>query len=324
MPVRRHGKGWEVRLQQSGRRVSRSFRSYRDAAEFERRARQRIEDHRVGRTPQYSLEEAVTRWLTGEARALQSYRNLVNKVRAIHPYIRGRRLSEVADAAESLTRAGQAAGLRPATVNRRLAILRRVARLAHRKWRWLEHDEAGRITMVPGEEPRYVQATPKQAETLLRAAKGRTKQAIIWAVMTGLRPSELLRVQPDHFENGSLVVTRTKTGRPRSVPLGSALGASAFPWGLTSTDVQERYREARSKAGMPWLQFRDLRRTFGSWIVQKTRSLKAAQELLGHTTSTITSKHYAHLLEGDRRKAIRTLPNLAGMARGRVRKKKAA
>jgi integrase len=75
---------------------------------------------------------------------------------------------------------------------------------------------------------------------------------------------------------------------------------------------------------MKWLQFRDLRRTCGSWIVQRTRSLKAAQDLLGHTSIAITAKHYAHLLDEHLVDAVRTLPRLAGLARGRRRKLKAA
>lgn len=324
MPIRRHGKGYEVRIRSVKPEISRSFRSYRDAAEFERRALQRLEDRRVGRTPRYSLEEAIARWLTGEAKTLRSRANLINKVRAIRPCCTGRALDEIADAAEAITQSGLRSGLKPATINRRLAILRRVARLAHRKWKWLPNDEAGRITMVPGEEPRYVQASPEQADRLMKAAAGNARKAILWGVMTGLRPSELLAVEPHHFRDGSLVVTRNKTGHPRSIPLRRDLSPSSFPWGLTSTDVEERFRRARAKAGMPWLQFRDLRRTFGSWIVQHTRSLKAAQELLGHTSSAITSRHYAHLLEGDLRAAVETLPSFAGMGRGWKRKKKAA
>lgn len=322
MPIRPHGKGWEVRGQHAGRRTSRSFRTYKDAQEYERRLKQQIADHRVGRPQAYSLEQAVERWLDGEAKALKSHRNLENKVRAIFPQIEGKALTEIADAAEEVIQAG--AGLAPATINRRLAILRRVARLAFRKWKWLQHDESGRIQLLPGEEPRYVQATPDQAEKLLSAARGRTREAIRWAILTGLRAGELRAVQPHHFQGGAIVITRNKTGRPRKVPLQADLEPKAFPYDLTDAEVSRDFRKARERAGMPWLQFRDLRRTFGSWIVQKTRSLKAAQDLLGHSTITITATHYAHLLEGDLRRAVRTLPNLAGMARGRRGKKKAA
>jgi integrase len=324
MPIRRHGKGWEVRVQRSGQRLSRSFNGYRDAAEFERRTKQRLEDHRVGRTPHYTLEEALTRWLTGEARALLSYRNLLNKTRAILPHVRGKRLEEAPDAAEAVKRAGLADGLKPATINRRLAILRRVARLAHRKWDWLDRDVAAKITLLSGEEPRHVHATKGQVDTLLARAGQKTRQAIIWASLTGLRSSELLRVQPHHFKNGAVAVYRNKTNRPRLVPLARGLSAETFPYGLSDRDVTKGFRQARKAASMPWLQFRDLRRTCGSWIVQKTGSLKAAQDILGHTSIAITAKHYAHLLDEHLRDAVKTLPTFAGMARGRVRKKKAA
>lgn len=322
MPIRRHGTGWEVRIRSVKPEISRTFRSRGDAAEFERRTLQRLQDRRVGRLPTYSIEEALDRWLGGEAKSLRSFGNLQNKVRAIYPHIEGRPLTELADAAEAVIRAGHK--LKPATVNRRLAVLRRVGRLAFRKWKWLEHDEAGRIALLPGEEPRYVQATPEQADRLLQAAKGRPRAAILWGMMTGLRPSELRAVQPHDFKDGALVVTKTKTGKARRVPLAPGLKPQDFPYGLTTHDTAEGFRAAREAAGMPWLQFRDLRRTFGSWIVQRTKSLKAAQDLLGHTTMTITARHYAHLLDGDLRSAVGKLPKLAGLERGRLKKKKVA
>lgn len=314
MPIRKHGKTWEVRLRNVKPEISRSFARYRDAAEFERRALQRIEDHRVGRTPSYTLEEALDRWLGGEAKDLRSHRNLENKVRAIYPQARGRLLSEVAEVAEEVVKAGRASNLKPATINRRLAILRRIARLAFRRWNWLDRDLSGRISLLPGEEARFVQATPEQAELLIRSAKGMTRAGILWGVMTGLRRSELVRVSEDpeaHFQGNSIVLTRTKTGKARIVPLAPGMRPEDFPRGLRMADLERPFREARSAAGMPWLQFRDLRRTFGSWIVQRTGSLKLAQDLLGHTTPVITSAHYAHMLEGNLRKAVNALPRLS-------------
>lgn len=324
MPIRKHGHGWEVRIRRVKPEISKSFRRYRDAAEFERRALQRIEDHRVGRSPAHSLEEALDRWLGNEAKALRSFENLQDKVRIIYPYIHGRTLLEIADVAEEVKRAGMATELKPATINRRLAVLRRVGRLAFRQWQWLEHDEAARITMVPGEEPRYVQATKAQVDTLLAAAKPRARQAIVWAALTGLRQGELRAVEPHHFHGRRLVITRNKTGKPRRVPLARSLKPQDFPYDLTDREVTKDFRAAREAAGMPWLQFRDLRRTCGSWIVQRTKSLKAAQDILGHTTIAITAKHYAHLLDDHLEEAVATLPSFAGMARGRHGKKKAA
>lgn len=322
MPIRRHGKGWEVRIRRVRPNISRSFKSYRDAAEFERRTLQRIEDRRVGRPAQHSLEEAVDRWLGNEAKALRSFRNLEDKARAIYPHIKGRPLEEAPEAAEAIIKAGLEAGLKPATVNRRAAIVRRVARLAYRKWQWLQHDVSGRISLVPGELARDVQATPAQAKVLIDAAEGKVRQAIIWGALTGLRRGEIVQVEPHHFRGRRLILASktTKTGKPRSVPLAPDLRPADFPFGITLGELDRGFQDARKAAGMTWLQFRDLRRTCGSWIVQRTRSLKAAQDLLGHSTIAITAKHYAHLLDEHVAEAVHTLPRLAGMAR----RKKAA
>ena len=255
---------------------------------------------------------------------LKSHRHLENMVRVMLPHITGRKLTEIPDAAEAIKEAGIAAGLKPHTINRRLAILRRVGRIARRRWKWLDHDVAGEMEFLPGEEPRYVQATEEQAEKLLKAAKGRTREAIRWAVLTGLRQGELRTLKPYNFQDGAIVLTKNKTGRPRRVPLAPELRPEDFPYGLTDNEVARDFRAARKRAGMPWLQFKDLRRTFGSWIVQRRRSLAEAQDLLGHSTPVITRKHYAHLIEGNLREAVNTLPSFAGMARRREKRKKAA
>ena len=234
------------------------------------------------------------------------------------PHLRGRPLEEIHEVAEDVKRRGMADGLAPATINRRLAVLRRVARLAHRQWDWLDRDVGAKIRLIPGEEPRRVQGTPEQVKTLMLAAKPRTRAAIVWAALTGLRKGELRRVRPESFENGALVLTETKTGRPRIVPLARGLRPQDFPYGLTDNELARDFREAREAAGMAWLQFRDLRRTCGSWIVQRTKSLKAAQDLLGHTSIAITARHYAHLLDEHVREAVNKLPRLSvGRARGR-------
>lgn len=254
---------------------------------------------------------------------LKSIENLKDKVAIIYPHVRGKLLSDVVAVAEAVKSAGIKKRLKPATINRRLAVLRRVAKLAFRQWDWLDRDLGARIALLPGEVPRYVQASPEQARALLGAAEGRGRAVILWACMTGLRKSELRALQPEQFEGGSVVITKGKTNKPRIVPL-NGLRADLFPFGMTEHEIDKAFRAARKAAGMPWLQFRDLRRTFGSWIVQNTGSLKMAQDLLGHTTPTITSRHYAHMLTGHLEAAVKTLPNLAGQARGRHKRKKAA
>lgn len=322
MPIRPHGKGWEVRVQHAYGRTSKTFGLYRDAQAWERAVKNRINDHRVGRTPRRSLNEALERWLSVDATTLKSFEDLKRKVALIFPHADGRYLDEVVEVAEEVKTAGMKAGLQPATINRRLAILRHVAKLAYRQWEWLDRDLGARVALLSGEKERRQQATPAQVKALMMAAQPQIRQAIVWAALTGLRRSELLKVTPESFQGRELVLLDTKGGRPRIVPLAGELRPKDFPYGLERNALSQGFIGAREAAGIPWLQFRDLRRTCGSWIVQRTGNLKAAQEILGHSSISITARHYAHLLTDHLRGAIATLPRLAGQARGRKAAKK--
>lgn len=319
MPVRRHGPGWEARVQHAGRRFGQTFASRRDAQEWEARFRSRISDSRVGRAPRYTLSEAVNRWLTGEAKSLKSYDNLLEKVRVMYPHIQGRSLHEVGETAAAIKAAGLKDGLKAATVNRRLAILRRVARLAYRVWGWLDQDVAGRVTMLPGEEQRHVYLTPPEARCLLAASRGKVREAIRWALLTGLRRGELLAVTPESFQDGAIVLKVTKSGRPRIVPLPDELDPKRFPYGLTVDALRNGFEEARARAGLLAIRFHDLRHTYASWLIQGGAGPTAVRDLLGHSSLAVTSR-YSHLGRRDLWKAVQGL----GIGPQRVRRAVAA
>lgn len=317
MPVRRHGKTWEARVQFAGRRLSRSFERRADAFEWERRTRGRLEDHRVGRTPQYTLEEALHRWLTGEAATLRSHYDLLKKVRVIYPYAKGRALSEIVDVAELLKSDGIRRKASPATVNRKLAVLRRVARLAYRQWGWLEQPLGDRISMLPGEKQRHVFLTPAEVKNLARNASKAVGSAILLASLTGLRRGELLRLQPEDVRDGTLVLRDTKNGRPRVVPLPPEASKIRLPIRLSPDGLEWGFREARRKAGMPHVRFHDLRHTYASWLVQSGAGLTVVRDLLGHSSLAVTSR-YSHLAHDHLRAAVDGLPRVRGRARGRT------
>jgi len=325
LPVRRHGVTWEARIQFGGRRLSRSFAARRDAFEWERRTRGRLEDSRVGRTPGYSLEEALHRWLTGEAAALRSHADLIKKVRTIYPFAKGRSLTEVVDVAEALKADAIKRKAAPATVNRKLAILRRIARLAYRQWAWLDQPLGDRITLLPGERQRHVFLTPEGVSSLARHASKSVRDAIMLAALSGLRRGELLALTPQDRQDGALVLKDTKNGRPRVIPLPPEAIGIRLPIRLSSNALEAGFRSARKLAKMPGVRFHDLRHTYASWLIQSGASLTAVRDLLGHSSLAVTSR-YSHLAQEHLRKAVSGLPavGMAGMARGQAKRKKHA
>lgn len=319
MPIRRHGNGWEVRVQHSGQRFSRTFGDRKHAQEYEARMRGRIADSRLGRTPQYTLAEALTRWLEGEAKALRSHRNLTNKVRAIYPFVGDRLLSEIVEVAEAVKSAGINSKLSPATINRRLAALRRVANLAYRQWSWLDQPLGDRIKLLPGERQRHEYLTPAEVKRLARLAPAPARGAILLAAMTGLRRGELLALKAGDRRDGALYLPDSKSGRPRVVPLPPEAMRIALPLRVTDEELRRAWDEAREKAKLPHIRFHDLRHTYASWLAQAGVSLVVIRDLLGHSSLSVTSR-YSHLQTSHLRDAVTNIP--AGLGRSRKAAKK--
>jgi integrase len=73
-------------------------------------------------------------------------------------------------------------------------------------------------------------------------------------------------------------------------------------WGNIRTAFEDACREAK----VDNFRFHDLRHTCASWLVMKGRSLKEAQEILGHWEFTMTLR-YVQLSPGRLRDAVATL-----------------
>lgn len=155
---------------------------------------------------------------------------------------------------------------------------------------------------------------------------------IIIALNTGLRIGELqaLRWADVHVVLKKIRVTQNnwkgqigtpKSGKNRDIPLNqTALNA------LESLKDQQHQLVFCKKSGQTWtyrqcnyalekacknanispIQWHTLRRTFPSYLIIKGVSLKAVQELLGHSTQLMT-KRYAHLTPNVRYDAVSIL-----------------
>jgi len=117
------------------------------------------------------------------------------------------------------------------------------------------------------------------------------------AAYTGLRRGELFRLTKDNLVDGCIVLdAKTKSGRPRVVPVpAEALRiAEILPLPLSDPQLRKEWDKARKRTGFTDIRFHDLRHTYASWLVQAGAPLKAVQDLLGHSTLSMTQR-YAHL-----------------------------
>lgn len=302
---RRHDSGaWEVSIPRRGMaplRESNARWSYEQALARELAMLTHPEPSKP-----HTVGDALHRWQLEYEPHLRNIRSYDTQSRSLAMYV-GHRL--LTDAAEIASEIKGRKGLQPGTINRRLALLRRLCNLAHDEWHWL--DEAPRIKILSerGHE-RHIYLTRAKVESLRTAcANHDAGDLILFSALTGVRHSELFRIKAEHVVNGALYLdARTKNGHPRAIPLHPrALEiASRMPLACTQRMLRREWDAARERTGMQHVHWHDLRHTFASWLVQAGVSILEVKELMGHSTIEVTMR-YAHLAPDSLAKAIARL-----------------
>src|ERR1700733_963429 len=207
--------------------------------------------------------------------------------------------------------------LSPASVNRELATLRRLIRLAQE---WKIIDRVPRIRMLRGERTQEFVVNYTQEANYLAAATGNLHDIALLIIDTGLRMGEVLslewcdvRLDPaDGAKYGYLTVRsrKSKNSKSRNVPLtdrvsgmlkelaGSKLVGLVFcradGSGLVQTWVNEQHRAIRDLLKMPKECVpHSFRHTFGTRLGESGADAFTIMKLMGHSTVTV-SQRYVH------------------------------
>lgn len=298
MPIYRRGNTWWVRFQIQGQRHAFSAgegATFEQAKALEAKIRQDIVRGKLGQQV-YTLEDAAVRWLESDAKYLKDYKKLVNNIKIIRPLIENTRITDAQEAAQRIKQ--EFKSLKPATINRRLAIVRRLCTLAW-KWGWVQTQV--KIDLLPGEVERQVFLTIPEVIKLAKSA-GRSKWHVILAAFTGLRESEILNLNQAHAKDDVIILTNTKNGKPRVVPLNKPAKAALkrLDYSIKYNQLRRDFELARGDAD---IRFHDLRHTAASFMVRGGASMVAIRDLLGHSSLKVTSR-YSHLAIDDLKIAV--------------------
>lgn len=304
MAVYARGNIWHVRFQVNGQKYSESLgpsATKADAIAFEAKIRAEILSGKLGHKKVRTLDEAILEWLEGEAASLTSYPSLLVQFRSIQHLTKDKPLLTVVDVSRAVKKYGSEKGWAVATINLRLAFLRRVTNLARDQWGWIDEDLGRRIKLLRGEVKRDIFLTPAEVERLARCCEHEiVAKAIRLYARTGLREQELLRATEIRDE---CIVATTAKGRggikrARLIPVPSDMSDLTLPIGITYNTLRTYFEKARVKAGLPHVRVHDLRHTAASWLAQSGASLVMIRDLLGHTSFAETTR-YSHLLTSD-------------------------
>lgn len=205
------------------------------------------------------------------------------------------------------------------TVRKELVLLRSALRTAH----FVGQPVPDLFLLFPKLAAHYVPRkrwlTPEQFFALAELLPPPRRRYLYVACYTGGRRSELERLEWKDIDwtRETVHLRGTKTdGAVRYVPLHPHLAEflrQEFahresrvlqPWPNVCRDLAARCGEL----GFDRVTPNDLRRTFGSWLVQRNVSAHIVAKLMGHTTEKMVNLVYGHLDDQALRNAVQNLP----------------
>lgn len=348
--VRRNGSPvYWVEFQFKGKRYRQSAKTtHKDKArEFEHRLRRQIHDELVLGHVQYvpmRFGEAVKRYRTTHL----DVQARLKKTADSHAYVLGRLVKLVgeqtqlhqittpviAQLKERLLDDGSAA----ATVNRYLADLRAILRMAHLEWGTLPQVPRIKLLRLDNQRTRWLRED--EEVRLLKACEAMPHlcNLIVFLLDTGARLGEACRlcwvdVELPKRGRGSVRFMITKSRKPRSVPLPKRcdqllrglyavrpldqdrvllIHTVGCAWRRTQPQVKPfenphgAWKTAVRRADVHDLRIHDLRHTYASRLVQRGVPLVTVSQLLGHASLAMTLR-YSHLATEDLRAAVAKL-----------------
>ena len=318
----RRGKTYWVRAQRNNREIRRSLKTT-DRKTAERRFRLWLNDLEAvawGEKPHRSYAEAEEKFIREHLTAIKplAAKRYGVSLKHLAEHFGDKTLDQITSAELSdfeTQRRGQ--GVSSSTIRRDFACLSSLLSSCV-DWEWIDSNvvpaylrrRSKRGLKEGAPRTRYL---PEAEETLLlNATTAEVRKAIILAIDTGLRREELFSLRWNQIDLGRGIITttkKTKSGRPRSVPLPerSRNILPAFPgaddYVLINPETKKRYvqmnkgfKAAVRRAGLEHLQWHDLRRTAGCrWLQRDGKSIMEVSMLLGHSSVQVTEQRYAFL-----------------------------
>ncbi len=230
---------------------------------------------------------------------------------------------------ESYRTGGLDEGLKPATVNRRLACLKHMFRKAY-EWGDCSEEKLKQVRQVKflrenNQRVRYLETSECQALIQVCGKYPRLrhlKPIIVTALNTGMRRGEILSLKWEQidFRKGLIVLNDNMDGEKRQIPINEALSETLreivrridSPYvfvdaaGRPYKHIREAFASACRRSGINDFRFQDLRHTFASHLVKAGIEITTVSKLMGHKSMAMTLR-YSPLAPDHMKAAVNTL-----------------
>ena len=232
--------------------------------------------------------------------------------RLLDPYFGSLMLRQIdGDAIWNVIRGETKKRNKPATINRYLATIRSLLRMARDEWQWI--DTFPKIRLLPGEVERDRWLSPVEALALVSVCPPHLAALVRFALATGCRAREITGLEWNRVDlkRRTAWLNQTKNGTPRGVPLNQdavdilveqigkhprvcfTYQGNPIAWELSNS----AWHSALSKAGIRDFRFHDLRHTWASWHRQAGTSCDELKELGGWKSRQMVDRYAKYATE---------------------------
>jgi site-specific recombinase XerD len=261
-----------------------------------------------------TFEELMERYLVEHAAKKSEPRHYRGYAKRLNAFFGGKLLAEITPKhIVDYKNRRYAAGLKPASINRELASLKKAFNLAVREWEWCRENPVSKVSREPENNKRDRWLSVEEEARLLQGCAPWLRELVMFALHTGMRMGEILALtwRGVDVSRRTVMVVRSKNGERRTIPVNhtvlSVLKEKATLRSLKtdlvfcsktftpleSGHLRRSFRLALSKATIDDFHFHDLRHTFATRLVQAGVDLYKVQRLLGHKSPVMTQR-YAH------------------------------
>jgi len=264
---------------------------------------------RLAEKPERQWVEAVIRWLAESKHKRSLYDDKVH-LRWLDKHLKNYTLNQISrDVIDHLSDIKMTEGVKPASINRMLALVRAILRKAEREWEWLDRAPIIRLHKEDNKRIRWI--TRAEANRLINELPHHLADMASFSLATGLRQANVTGLQwcdVNLIKKHALIhPDQAKANKAIPVPLNEdaievlhkRLGKHeqfVFTYGGNRI-IQcstKAWKKALQRAGITNFRWHDLRHTWASWHVQNGTSLHELQQLGGWSSLDMVLR-YAHL-----------------------------
>lgn len=220
-------------------------------------------------------------------------------------WLAGKRASQARQVASHIAR-DMAGHYAPATINRSLGALKKALRIAWER-DLTSVDWSAHVKRLPEHNARDTHLDIHQVKAIADHASEAVRAAIWIALLTGCRRGEVLAIKPDDIGADTITIRagNTKTLKTRTIPIIPAVRPwlAHVPIPINFEGLKTGFRRAREAAGMPDVNFHDLRHSCASILLASGADLYTVAKVLGHS-SIKTTERYSHMQIDQQRAAL--------------------